>query len=309
MIKTEYGVFDGDKWEDICESCFYKKYNNEVYLKIKATPGDNGIEGFTRTGRAFQCYCPKEHYNTDKLYENHRDKISKDLTKLKTYQSKLKKQLGNTLIKEWYFVTPIYSKNEIIAHCTRKRDEVRSWNLSIIDNQNFEIIFVDINFLVPEIAQIQKYSNQKLNITVDDSASDNQKLQWKNQQISLVENAQRKHGARFQHTTTNLDKRIDQLTDLTIRRYLDGSIILDKWENNHVEDYESFIRVRNLIEEEVSAACLFPIDNNNAKYEEFKNLVNTKLKLSFSSLEEEMLINLCNYVIADWILRCPINFE
>jgi len=34
-----------------------------------------------------------------------------------------------------------------------------------------------------------------------------------------------------------------------------------------------------------------------------------KIKSNFPFLEETMIQNLCNQVLADWILRCPINFE
>ncbi len=62
MIDTEYGKFDGDKWEKICQICFKRKYEEDCYIEIIASPGDFGIEGFTRTGKAFQCYCPDFNY-------------------------------------------------------------------------------------------------------------------------------------------------------------------------------------------------------------------------------------------------------
>jgi len=114
MIKTEYGKFDGDKWEKLCQICFHLNYKNEGYQEVKATPGDFGIEGFTKQGKVFQCYCPDEQYSTNELYIKHRDKITKDLKKLQRYEKQLKKYLGNVKIKIWYFVTPLYGKNKII---------------------------------------------------------------------------------------------------------------------------------------------------------------------------------------------------
>ena len=96
MIKTEYGTFDGNKWESVSQLCFKNNFREEAYQEIKATPGDFGIEGFTRTGKAFQCYCPNEHYSSKELYDNHRNKITKDLKKLRTYEKQLKK--GDNLI-------------------------------------------------------------------------------------------------------------------------------------------------------------------------------------------------------------------
>ena len=309
MIKTEFGTFDGDRWEYVCQICFKQNFREETYLEIKATPGDYGIEGFTRTGKVFQCYCPDESYSSSELYEKHRDKITKDLGKLKTYENQLKKFLGDTKINKWYFVTPLYGKNEIIAHCTSKRDEVKSWGLSIIDNDNFEVIFEDINFLHPHLSLALDSTTQKINLTPEDNITDGDKLKWKGKQISLVENAQRKHQLRFDETATNVDERVDVLTEKTIASFLSGNVLLRMWQNEYPTEYEKFLAIVSLIENEVVEKCMFPTEDKNQLYFSFKELVESKLNQAFPKLDQEMIMNLTNQVLADWILRCPINFE
>lgn len=309
MIKTEYGNFDGDKWEMICQLCFKKRYESESYFEIKATPGDFGIEGFTRSGKAFQCYCPDEHYTQDELYEKQRDKITKDLKKLQTYEKQLTRKLGSTKINKWYFVTPNYSRNEIIDHCTTKRDEIRALNLSIIDNSNFEVIPWDIDYLKPEIHTFTKIIDHKIDITPKDTISPEERLKWKGKEISLVEHAQRKHSLRFDSSTTGLEKKVDDLTEKSISHFLDGNSILKKWSNDYPDDYEKFVKIVSQVEEQVIEECMFPSSNNNERYKGFATLLNDKIRKSFPFIEDTMVQNLCNQVMADWILRCPINFE
>jgi hypothetical protein len=309
MIKTEYGTFDGDKWESISQICFKQNFREEGYQEVKATPGDYGIEGFTRTGKVFQCYCPDESYSNAELYEKHRNKITTDLKKLKTYESQLKGFLGETKINKWYFVTPIYGKNEIVAHCTSKRDEVKSWGLSIIDNDNFEVIFEDISFLHPHLNLAIDSTNQKINLSPDTPITDTDKLKWKGKEITLVENAQRKHSLRFDENAPNVDKRVDDLTEKTIASFLGGNILLRMWQNEYPTEYEKFLSIVSLVENEVVEKCMFPVQDKNALYFSFKSLVEEKLNATFPKLEQEMIINLTNQVLADWILRCPINFE
>jgi hypothetical protein len=309
MVKTEYGTFDGDKWEYICQICFKQNFREEVYIEVKATPGDYGIEGFTRTGKVFQCYCPDETYSSSDLYEKHRDKITKDLKKLRTYEKQLKTFLGDTKINKWYFVTPLHGKNDIVAHCTSKRDEVKSWQLSIVDNENFEIIFEDINFLHPHITLALDSTNQKINLSPNDEITDGEKLKWKGSEISLVENAQRKHLSRFDISANNVDERVDILTEKTIASFLGGNILLRTWENQYPTEYEKFLAIVSLVENEVVEKCMFPVEDKNQLYFSFRNLVTDKLNIAFPKLEQEMIINLTNQVMADWILRCPINFE
>ncbi|MEO6175664.1 MAG: hypothetical protein ABIP27_10990 [Flavobacterium circumlabens] len=309
MVKTEFGTFDGDKWEYICQICFKQNFREEVYIEVKATPGDYGIEGFTRTGKVFQCYCPDETYSSSDLYEKHRDKITKDLKKLKTYEKQLKTFLGDTKINKWYFVTPLHGKNDIVAHCTSKRDEVKSWQLSIVDNENFEIIFEDINFLHPHLTLALDSTNQKINLSPNNEITDGEKLKWKGSEISLVENAQKKHLSRFDSSANNVDERVDILTEKTIASFLGGNILLRMWENEYPTEYEKFLAIVSLVENEVVEKCMFPVEDKNQLYFSFRDLVTDKLNIAFPKLEQEMIMNLTNQVMADWILRCPINFE
>ncbi len=168
MIQTEYGTFDGDSWQRICKIVFLQKYESEFYLEIVASPGDYGLEGFTKDGKAFQCYCPSDYYSADELYEKQRDKITKDLNKLKLYENDLKKRLGNTKIHTWFFVTPQFKKNEILIHCVKKTDEVKKWNLSIIENTQFNVIPRDIDFLHPELKIALNADGKKLMLKTEE---------------------------------------------------------------------------------------------------------------------------------------------
>jgi len=309
MIKTEYGNFDGDRWEDVCQIVFKRRYEDDSYFEIPATPGDYGIEGFTRSGKVFQCYCPDEYYSSNELYDKQRDKITKDLKKLKTFESQLASKLGDTLIQQWFFVSPMNSKNDLIDHCTKKRDEVKSWGLSIIDNDNFEVIPADIGFLKPEIYHVLKINDGKIDVNPIEAMSEEDKLKWKDKEISLVKNAQRKHKARFESDTTGIEKKIDSLTEKSVSHFLEGNGILKKWQSDYPDDFEKFIKIINQVEEQVEEECMFPIQDNNKLYRKFSTLVETKIKDSFPYLDQPMVQSLCNQVIADWILRCPIDFE
>ena len=46
------GKLDGDTWEELCQSCYRIKYQEQHYMEIPAVHGgDAGIEGFTRKDR------------------------------------------------------------------------------------------------------------------------------------------------------------------------------------------------------------------------------------------------------------------
>jgi len=311
MIITEYGRFDGDKWEKLCQICFRQNFRDEAYQEIKETPGDFGIEGFTRTGKVFQCYCPDKHYSAKELYEKHRDKITKDLKKIKTYKSQLKKYLGTTKINKWYFVTPLFGKNEIIQHCTSKKKEVVDWQLSIIDNDNFEVIFEEVNFLQPALSVITKNLISKINIGAEIEIEDKDKIKWKSEENDLIKIAKGKHKKRLPDSvnSSSLEIKLDKLTDISVSDYLEGEIVLRKWENEYPEDFEKFISITSIVEKEVEEQCLIPSGNNNQLYKSFQNLLESRIKESFDNLDTVMVVKLTKRIMADWIFRCPISFD
>ncbi len=309
MIKTEFGTFDGNKWESISQLCFKNNFREESYQEIKATPGDFGIEGFTRTGKAFQCYCPDEHYSTDKLYEKHRDKITKDLKKLKTYEKQLLKILGNTKIKKWYFVTPTYAKNEIVGHCSQKKEEVKKWNLEIIDNDDFEVIFEDINFLHPFLNTALENSKIKIDVIPETQVQASDKLKWKDSEISLIETSQIKNAYRINDSSPNHESKLDKLVDLNVQNYLEGNNILFKWKEDYPIDYENFLDITSSIESEIEERCITNTKEPSELYEDFRVLLKSELQNSFKNLAPQMISKLTNWALADWIFRCPINFE
>lgn len=309
MIRTEFGTFDGNKWESVSQLCFKNNFREEAYQEIKATPGDFGIEGFTRAGKAFQCYCPDKYYSSDDLYEKHRDKITTDLKKLKIYESQLKNRLGTTKIKKWYFVTPEYAKNDIVKHCSQKREEVKSWNLSIIDNDDFEVIFEDISFLHPFLKTAVENSNIKIDVIPETPIESNDKLKWKDSEISLIEKSQIKNAHRVNKNSSNFESNLDKLVDKNVDNYLEGNNILIKWKEDYPNDYETFLNITSYIESEIEERCITSTKEPSELYEDFRFLLKTELQNSFKNLAPQMILKLTNWALADWIFRCPINFE
>jgi len=124
VFQTDYGAFDGGSWERLCQLVFKRKFTDDGYTHIPATPGDYGLEGFTKTtGCGFQCYCPDKVYPPRELYEKQRDKITTDLKKLQIYEADLTKVLGTTKLRRWHLVTPSIAHNDLIKHAQAKETE------------------------------------------------------------------------------------------------------------------------------------------------------------------------------------------
>lgn len=305
MIKTIYGNYDGNSWEEFCQVCLKLKFENEGYQELPAWQGDFGIEGFTRTGKAFQCYCPDEDYEPQTLYEKQRDKITTDLKKLEKKEKDLKEYLGGILIQQWVFLTPMYKNKELVKHCQTKASEYRKNNLGIL-SKDFDVFIYDIDYFIAQIQTVTMMKNNKIEINIERDKS--QDINWKDTNITLVDNAITKHGKRI-HECPNKEERVNKLTEFTIGYFLDEQQLVTKWKEAYPNDYEKFMRIVGDYEKTVEEMCITNTEDNNTLYEKINRELKEKLKNSFSYLEEITLDKLTKGVMADWILRCPINFE
>lgn len=305
MIKTTYGSFDGNSWEVFCQVCLKLKYESEGYQELPAWQGDLGIEGFTRTGKAFQCYCPDEDYEPQTLYEKQRNKITTDLGKLKKNELELKRYLNGILIQQWIFLTPLYKNKELVRHCHTKASDFRNMNLDVL-SKDFDVLIYNIDFFAAQIPIVNGTTNNKLEIPADRDESKD--IDWKGTNIDLVNNAITKHGKRISDSP-NKEEKINKLTDFTIGDFLDEQQLVTKWKNLIPNDYEKFLRLISDYEKTVEEMCITNTDDNNLLYERIKQKLKERLMQTFPYIEDITLEKLMKGVVADWILRCPINFE
>ncbi len=308
MYQTKFGQFDGDSWEGLCQICLKQKFLDEGYQEIKASPGDLGIDGFTRTGRAFQCYCPDFNYRADDLYEKQRDKITKDLAKLETYQSELQDYLGEVKIKQWYFTSPESRKKEIVRHCKEKAEEYRKKGLPHL-HAEFDVLFIDIDYFAKELPTALVQMGSKLELTCQDPVTHTEIAAWKKDQSSLVNNALRKHRARFREHTATVDLSVQNLTTNSVKDYLEGDQKLRNWEELHQARYERYQSILAHAQKRAEEKCQFPTHDCNRLLEDIRSELLTRLDSDFPEMDSLTLENLADYAIAKWILECPIDFR
>jgi len=308
MYRTPYGNFNGDSWEDFCQLCFKLKYENDGYQEMPAWQGDLGIEGFTRSGIFFQCYCPDTEYNPDKLYEMQRDKITTDLCKLVTYEKELKAYLKTIQVTKWIFVTPEYKKKDLVKHCQDKAEDYRKITSSILA-PDFDVLVHDIEFYSEQIPIFLNFREKKLDIDPKEKKSEGEIADWKSKSISLVDNAIKKHKQRIPEKAKNIDEKINNLTQKSVSDFLNGDAMIRKWAEKYQDQYEKFQKVVDQFEKRVEEKCAVADGNSNLLYNEIEVELNEKIKASFRFLDVTMIDRLTARVMADWILRCPISFE
>lgn len=307
MFRTKYGPFNGDTWEDLCQQIFKKKYGPDGYQEMRASPGDFGIEGFTKTtGVAFQCYCPDNNYTQDELYEKQRDKITKDLKKLRTYESELKSRLGDIKIKEWVFVTPEVNHNKLLEHAQTKQDEVKRWGLSIISDELI-ILIKDADYFATEINNFQVINGERL--VFDDEV---QTLSSHNESDDLSEyeeNINRKNKKRCNHNSSGDHEKLRKINIITSKNWLEGEGLVRKIETTAPSIYHHLVRVINQYEDEVSEVSATWSGTADELTEKIKESLYQRLREEVPDMSATDQRKLSNHMIAKWIALCPLDFE
>ncbi|WP_280159449.1 hypothetical protein P5491_012835 [Priestia megaterium] len=310
MYQTEFGFFDGDSWETFCQRCLKIRYREDGYQSIPAHyGGDLGIEGYTRSGIVFQCYCPDENYEPKKLYEHQRDKVTKDLKKLVTYEEDLLKFIKDMKIKKWILLTPSYHNKDIVKHCIDKRDEYRKKNMTYLDDE-FDVLIQDIEFFLEEMPIAFGMANKRLTIEIENIPKE-EVVEWEKAQIQEVDNIVRKTTATFLHNSNkNIERKVRIITDKRISDYLNGSKKMRKLQTTFQDQYERLVRVIDIYESTVEENCLYPTEDNKKLFDEIEKELETMLDKEFGDvLDSLLIIELKRYVISDWLMRCPIDFE
>lgn len=296
-----YNIKTGEEWQALCDKALHLKFSSEGYQKVADTSnGDCGIEGFTRTGKVFQCYFPEGNYDTKTLTEKIQNKINTDLKKLNTYQKELSEILGDVKIKEWVLLTSEIRDKKLLPYCNKKKSEVKKGKNkpNFIDN-SFDVLIYDQDYFSIEFASLAATGNVKIDL-YDTVAS----INYEDINSELVDNLKRKLYAVFSDK-----KDADDTIEEYLESYAKGVAQRNKLQISNPTYYDEFNTTFNSQEKEMKLKCRKNCTDNNELFfqilDDFENKLRTRLSGTFT---EETIDDLKNFMISDWLMRCPMNF-
>ncbi|TVX93272.1 hypothetical protein [Paenibacillus agilis] len=305
----------GDAWEELCKSCFRMKYHEEHFTDIPAVHGgDGGIEGFTRTGRVYQCYCPEREYSDDELYNHLRDKMTKDINKLVALQyAKRLKDLGVLNIKEWHFVIPKYKDSRIVAHAETKRKEV----LAMKKNNPKDYDYIDDSFAIliktaedfkVEITRIIRttITDVKLNFAIYHV----NKPDWSKCDSEKAANIKRKVKAVMGEVDES-DEDFNDLVSMYIEAYIKGLEILRVLREGYPEVFEDIHMLEQSYKKQVKMTTRLNLDSsmNSKVFNDILNDFQKTLEQQFKYLNAASIMELKLDLISGWLADCSMQFK
>lgn len=307
---------DGESWEKLSISCYKMRYQSENFQEVPAQhKGDGGIEGFTRSGVAIQCYCPEDmNYSNDDLYSHQRTKVTDDIGKfIDKKNAKVLKSLGLPPIKEWHLVVPEYRDKRIIQHTVKKTDLVRKAKESDSEfydyiSEEFEIIIKTAEDFRIELTRILRsnLTDVKLSFAILQETS----IDWSSCPNEKIENVKRKLIAINPEFITDTDS-LNRLLDIYMSAYISGVELMKRLGEGFPDIRKDILDLVNQYKRHVSSKTLLNSDRSmNAKiFDEISNDFENKLRVEFKHISSASIMNLKMDLIAEWLADCSMEFK
>ncbi|MEU1091052.1 hypothetical protein ABZ401_30305 [Streptomyces sp. NPDC005892] len=293
--------YSGDEWEQHCLLLARRHYGADQVQEVPARHGgDLGIEAFTFSGRAFQCYAPVEPLSTSERYDKHRDKLSTDLRKLETKQKDLVALLGDVIIQHYIFLVPIFDSAQLVKHASSKTIEMREKKLPHLA-PDFKITVATDAMYAKERNEVLERAISLVNLVPTPPADVGT---WITGNHELTEKALEKL-SRLKLSPASRASYLEQL----VNQFLDSENALDRLREKYPDQWEAAIdtrtrKERKLVLEYPPGSTSTPADVNG-----IVNSLKMDLIRQVPTLDEPLADAMSWGAVADWLMRCPLDFE
>lgn len=277
------------------------KYGPEEVQKVPATDkGDFGIEAFTFTGVAIQCYAPQEPLSTDDRYTKQRDKLSTDLAKLEKNASKLQDLLGDTILRRYLFFVPSFNSNRIVSHASTKSGEVCGKNLPIVSS-DFRVKVCTADDFPEQRSALLARPKELVEAT---QLAPEEVDEWIDTNTGLVEQMQGKLGKVF-----SIPSQRNSYTKQLVAQNLKSDGARTRLRNRFPDQWESITRCVNGKEQTLALDySMLASSNTSNEVTSLASDLSKELRDLIPELGTDIARSIAWGAIADWLMRCPLDF-
>ena len=268
--------------------------------------GDCGLEGFAHDGTAYQCYACQNWNDFGVLLDHQKHKMTADIGKLLRKEAELLEIMGDIRIGIWNFVLPFWNNKDLLSHARKKQEEVRKKSAKHV-TPDFRISVITGEEFAVETQALAKQDLYQFDVKGEISDSVAAVAKWfdDNQGLEMAGNLARKSLVIAQGKSENMRKKfLNQM----VKDFTKGQVVLGRLELELPDVYEKVIQHKAFREGELDAECV----TNTSVPGEFFNatLAGYKSQLrDVSGISPNAADLLAREAVADWLLRCPLEFE
>lgn len=290
----------GDEWEDLCLRVLHEHHGSGDLVEVPDDDrGDAGLEAFSLTGHAYQCYAPEyEPLNAADRLRKQRRKLTTDVTKFIENSAKIEALLPTGLLIERYIMlVPLITSKELHGHASTLTDTIRAESLPYAHE---DICVIPLTLRAFEAAKIAVISRQLTKL-----------------QLPSVQNMD------FSHIDDPLIDRMNYKLSKT-SRFADPtrrSSLVQRLLQNHVagEEHRAFVGseyseladelTSKLLDLEARLEVQYPLSVPNPDGLLTSVLADTEDAVtSVLNTRDEQSRVMAEGQVADWLMRCPLDF-
>lgn len=302
MVRTQ--IWTGEEWQEEALRLLHFRHRDDSFQLVPDSHGgDLGIEAYTRTGFAFQCYAVQEPVTIAKRYEKQRDKMTEDIGKFIENERALTVLLRGSPIRRWCLVVPFFDSVQLSLHAATKSADVLALGLPYVTN-DFAIDIIDEKSLeVEKVALVQKGLGH-IDATAA-SPSDAAVHDWAAGNDELVHNLDDKI-ARMRGLSAE-DRR--GFRDLVLRYYVQGQNVRQTLREAYLPLLELVEKAKREKETYLQGqALILPGEPTDVVAQTRWDYL-VRLDSEVGGLTPGTREALSWEAIADWLLRCPLDFR
>lgn len=294
----------GDDWENWANRLLSHHFGPTDYQKVPAKDrGDAGIEGFSVSQReAFQSYGCEEPISVEERYVKQRNKMTTDIRKFIENKDTLLRLFGPALkIKRWVLFVPYFDSKEIVAHAAKKSQEVIGAKLPYVDDDFRVVVIEESNFsvardqLLSATAQSLKLQTSPVTVAeVDAWSQSNDRL------LSVLKDKIAKL------PTLQTQAQRDEFVATVLKWYLAGQALLERL-REYPQVYEKVIETKYHREDFLALGALHGSASSvvfNETLNDFKETLQREAKELHAFCAQQLAAE----AVADWLMRCPLQF-
>ncbi|HXS97823.1 MAG TPA: hypothetical protein VN736_24660 [Candidatus Limnocylindrales bacterium] len=294
----------GEDWQNWANRLLTCHYGPTNYQKVPDNDrGDAGIEGFTLSeGHAYQAYgCEGEPLKTLGRYQKQRNKMTDDIGKFIANRALLQKLLGAVEVTRWVLFVPYYDSKEIVMHAANKTEEVLKAQLPYV-GQGFHVAIVHEEDFVIERDRLINAGTTTLQVA-SQPATPEQITDWTSSNDALAAKLQEKL-ARLPTLTT--DEARQRFHGTVLKWYLEGQAILEAL-RKYPQVYEKVVGAKAHRENFLVMATVSGDAPQKILTSALHELLST-VQAEVRELHSFSAEALAHEAVADWLLRCPLDF-
>jgi hypothetical protein len=290
------------EWESHANNLLRERYTSTDYIPIPDQHnGDGGIEGFSLDGNVYQMYCPENALTLSKLYEDQRDKMTKDIGKFINNTTKMKGFFGELKIRRWILVAPRHQTKEIVIHATKKTKEVKDANLDYVDNDNFRVL----------VWGREEFKKEEANLLAAGIAT------LKLDPISVPEHEVEEFNEQSPEFSENMTRKLGQLNSnpRVVKKGQDAltknAIISQNMMSELKQDYgEYYEKITSTTTTRAGHLSIEAIDSDPEKQKiSYQTKVLQEKLQNSCKLHSDNLEIISKGTVADWLMNCTLDFE